>query len=179
MFGMSYCKTDECKELISGYSFALMVLKNKLFFKIACRCVSGWCCDTSDSVLRQDRSPATGSPICCPHTRPEVGSSRIASSAQKGSGTQRPFLCSHWSQWVWEQTPVLHPAAERLACFPALLMMRFPADACWEPVVTTQVLGFWALGSGLIPTLRLAVSLCPSNSKCGSLEIEHWAHIIL
>lgn len=34
MFGMSYCKTDECKELISGYSFALMVLKNKLFLKI-------------------------------------------------------------------------------------------------------------------------------------------------
>lgn len=25
MFGMSYFKTDECKELISGYSFALMV----------------------------------------------------------------------------------------------------------------------------------------------------------
>lgn len=25
MFGMSYCKTDECKELISGYSIALMV----------------------------------------------------------------------------------------------------------------------------------------------------------
>ena len=34
MFGMSYCKTDECKELISGYSIALMVLKNKLFLKI-------------------------------------------------------------------------------------------------------------------------------------------------
>lgn len=30
MFGMSYCKTDECKELISGYSFALMVLKKKI-----------------------------------------------------------------------------------------------------------------------------------------------------
>lgn len=34
MFGTSYCKTGECKELISGYSFALMVLKNKLFLKI-------------------------------------------------------------------------------------------------------------------------------------------------
>lgn len=32
--GMSYCKTDECKELISGYRFALMVLKNKLFLKM-------------------------------------------------------------------------------------------------------------------------------------------------
>lgn len=31
-FGMSYCKTDECKELISGYSVALMVLKNKTIF---------------------------------------------------------------------------------------------------------------------------------------------------
>lgn len=32
MFGMSYCKTDECKELISGYSFALMVLKKINYF---------------------------------------------------------------------------------------------------------------------------------------------------
>lgn len=31
-FGMSYCKTDECQELISGYSVALMVLKNKTIF---------------------------------------------------------------------------------------------------------------------------------------------------
>lgn len=40
MFGMSYCKTDECKELISGYSFALMVSKNKLFLKITWRVFS-------------------------------------------------------------------------------------------------------------------------------------------
>lgn len=26
--GMSYCKTGECKELISGYSFALIGFKN-------------------------------------------------------------------------------------------------------------------------------------------------------